>query len=263
MTKTTPWVSMARPYGTGYQAPSTALYTTDRATLSIGKSSGSVTLKAPRLLPDYFEFLLTMVPVPLEGQPVIHTDTYSREVFGEVLASYQYSGVKLMATDTIRYNGQFDRVANHPEIIFPLDGVIYELRFDGITQDIYLDIEKESPVWAVGGVYQEGCALRKIRQSFARFYVQNEAIHHRLTHLEDWWERGMRPPHGVVEGERLENATQRDPYLSMENALRQGEAKVCICMGVDEVGDKIYETYYSIDASPHGSKQIMVTFERK
>lgn len=263
MAKTTPWISIARPYGGGYQAPSTALYTTDRATLSIGKSSGSVILKAPRVLPNYFEFLLNVVPIPLEGQPLIQTDIYSREVFGEVLAAYQCSSVKLMATQTIRYNGQFDRIANHPEIQLPLDGVIYELLFDGITQDIYLDIEKESPVWGLGGVYQEGCALNKIRQSFARFYVQNEAINHRITHLEEWWERGMRPPYGVIEGEYLENATLEGPYLSLENALRQGEAKVCICIGVDELGEKIYETYYSIDASLHGSKQIMVTFERK
>ena len=263
MAKTTPWVSMARPYGAGYQAPSTALYATDRAILSIGKPAGAVTLKSPSVLPDYLDFLLNVVPVPLEGQPMIHTSSYSREVFGEALPAYRHGSVKLMATDTFRYNGQYDRVANHPEIWLPLDGMVYELPFDSVTQDIYLNTEVESPVWALGGVYQEGCALDKIRQSFATFYVQNEEIHHRISHLEEWWERGLRPPHALPEGSSLENATLEVSCLSMENALRQGEAMVCVCIGVDEFGEEILETYHSIDATLHGSKQIMVTFERK
>lgn len=262
MSKITPWLTMARPYGAGYQAPSTAFHILDKATLSIGKSSGPVRLSAPLVLPDYLEFLLDVVPVPLEGDAIINSDRYSRKVFGEILSSYQYRGIRLMATDTFRYNGQFDRVVDHPEIWLPSEGTIYELPFDCIIQDIHLNSNETSPIWALGGFYQEGCALDKIRQNFITFSVQNEEINHRVSPLEEWWERGLRPPQNLPEGSRLANARLEVPYLSLEDALRQGEAMVSVCIGIDQTGEEILETYHSIDASLHGSKQIMVTFKK-
>lgn len=262
MTKTTPWLTMARPYGAGYQAPSTALYITDRATLSMGKSGRSLSLKPARALPDYMEMLLEVVPVPLETDPLITAGEHTRRVFGDILPAYQHGSIKLVATNVLRLNGQFDRLADHPEIWLPLDKVVYELALDGITQDIVLNLEEPSPVWVLGGFYQAGCGLDKIRQAFTTFYVQNDDIQHRLSHLEEWWERGLRPPHGLPQGSHLENATREEPYLSMLDALRQGEAMVCVCVGVDEKGEELLETYHSIDAVGHGVGQVMVTFKR-
>ncbi len=262
MTITTSRLMMPRPYGAGYQAPSTALYITDKATLSMGKSSGPVILKSARSFPDYMELLLEVVPVSLKMDPLITAGEYARNVFGEILPAYQHSSIKLMATDVLRLNGQFGRVIDHLEIWLPEDKVVYELTFDCILHDIVLNLEEDSPVWALGGFYQEGGALDKIRQAFITFYVQNDAIQHRLSHLEEWWERGLRPPNGLTQDNRLVNATREVPYLSMLDALRQGEAMVCVRIGVDEKGEDLLETYHSIDAVAHGVGQVMVTFKR-
>lgn len=213
-----------------------------------------------KFIPETISLILEIIPVPFENEPIIRAKKYSRPVFGNILPGYHYQRLDLKSTGAIIIDGKFCSLSDHPEIWLPHDEIVYSHNFDGITQDIHFDPSKEHPNWALGGFYTKGCELEKIRQAFITFGVQNDRINHNVSHLEDWWKQGLRPPRQLPENWLLENGTAEEIYMSLPCALQSGHAMVSICDGVDSTGEEILKTYHSISAQCHSPTTLLVTY---
>lgn len=280
MAKSTPWLSIGKSYGMGYQAPSTAQFNTDKAYLLWEDYDRNYPLKLPEETPDFMEILFDIVPIPLDANPQVGCDGYERFVFDELLAKYKYAGVKLRATTIGRVKNQFvslvgKRFQFSPEklSIGKSTGeksndssekpIAFEFFYDNLTQNIFFDRQQGSVIWALGGATDKNMILDQYQQVFISFYWENDIIHHRISTLEDWWHKGIYPPFNMLPlTDPIPNARVQSNYKTLHDALCQGEMIFSLSLGMDNTGSDVGQLYQSIDAYRHGPDQVMVTFKR-
>lgn len=254
------WAPGARPYGAGYRAPSTALYNTEKMILTIGRSSRPFLLEAEKRVPDYIQVFANICVEEKKNSPLIDYFGGQVSVYDNERGVYAYDRIYLKATDSVKIKDCYKQKSEIPELIFPVEDILYDHKFDHIKENLILSSENKNYVFPLGCFYKLGCALHQIRQAFVSPFIRDRKIDFQLSHLEDWWDQGMRPPCEVYETHQLFIREQNEAYLPLDSAIKEGGSSLLYRIGVDEQGKEVLKKYSSMDIVSHGRKQVVITY---
>ncbi|MBW8309832.1 MAG: hypothetical protein K0M45_09425 [Candidatus Paracaedibacteraceae bacterium] len=211
-----------RSYWHGYEAPSTAFLTTDMAQLKLGKVKEAENLEEPKNLPDVFDLLVELQPEPTASTPNVTLNNRTVGVFRGPLLDYRFAKMSLIYQGLMRSDGI---IKKRTLSIISLIGMEFK------TLITSMNVKTAPDRQALGGFWQLGSELDRIKQYSITFYEADNEIRYRL-HAE----------HSFID-------YIRDRYVYLQISA--------------EGGDETPVVYESIDAQRHGSKCAWITFQKQ
>ncbi len=211
-----------RSYWQGYEAPTTAFLVTDVAQLKLGKLSEPEKLVEPKKLPKVFDLLVEIQPEPTTSAPTVTLNNRTAGVFKGPLADYRFAKMSFVYQGLIRSDGI---IKSRDISTISLIGMEFEVLKTNVNVKTAPDKQ------ALGGFWQLGSELDRIKQYSITFYEADNEIRYRL-HAE----------HSLID-------YIRDRYVYLQISA--------------EDGDETPVVYESIDAQRHGSKCAWITFQKQ
>jgi hypothetical protein len=269
-----------RPYGRGYQAPSTALFNTDRAVVSVGGGSDSIHTLEVVKVPDVLEIVVNIVLIPL---PIAQNYTASYQ-FDNVtwpsvplypaIETQFISALKLSYADQVkvRDKDQYESVIFRGntisgfEIALGEEGMLYTHQFDYVNQSISFHVIKKRtlvPVWPVGGFYRPGCQIDQIQQVFCSLAEQNQETFARKTLLHQWNDQGTYLPQSTQKDDQQTDfqTARQDIYIKFIDVIRQGDVLLTLVEPTENKKlEKPFFSYKSVDMTIQGLTQAVIHF---
>ena len=271
-----------RSYGPGYQAPSTALFNTDLATLEIDGGDDSIQALEIIKMPDFIEVMVELVSVPLPVEQN-YTATYGfNETTWPPVPLYPSQETQFVSALNLLYAGAIKiRQENQRESILirgkNIEGYeiniqeeepIYTHHFEyknGSVDFHVMQTRHIIPVWPVGGFYRPGCQMDQIQQVFCSLSEREEQTLVRKTLLYQWNDQGFYPPlsNEVEEQKTVFQTSRTQPYLKFIEEIRQGKALLnLVDPRASSQEQAICFTYKSIDIKEQGLNKALVYFVR-
>ncbi|AIK96409.1 hypothetical protein [Candidatus Odyssella acanthamoebae] len=211
-----------RSYWQGYEAPSTAFLTTDVARLKLGQVTEAENLEEPNHLPDIVDLLVEIQPEPTTHNPSLALNNRTASVFKGPLADYRFAKMSLEYQGLARLDGV---IKKRPLSIIFLSGIEFETLMSNVN---VINAPDKQPL---GGFWQLGCELERIKQYSVTFFEADNAMQYRLH-----------PEHTFID-------YIRDRHVSLQIS--------------GENSDDPPVVYKSIEAQRHGSKCAWITFEKQ
>lgn len=162
---------VGRPYWRGYEAPSTAFIATELAQIGLGHSEEAHPLQEVHHLPDLFDLLVKLNPIPTENEASINLGSIMRHIFQGKLADYRFAALSLQPQSLIRQDG-FIRRLEVNNLALP------DFKFTNLTG--HIELITATQVLELGGFWQPGCELELIRQYAVNFYEADNQIRYHL-----------------------------------------------------------------------------------
>lgn len=271
-----------RPYGRGYQAPSTALYNTDLAALEIAGEDDSIQALEIIKMPDFIEVMVELVSVPLPIDQN-YTATYQfNEITWPTVPLYPPEETQFVSALNLLYAGGIKvRQENQRESIlirgkniegFEIDiqegEPVYTHQFEyknGSIEFSVMQTRRIVPVWPAGGFYRPGCQMDQIQQVFCSLSEQDRQTLARKTLLYQWNDQGYYPPlsNQVEEQKTVFQTSRTDPYLKFIEDIRQGKALLnLVDPRASNQEQAVCFTYKSIDIKEQGLDKALLCFVR-
>lgn len=268
-----------RPYGRGYQAPSTALFNTDLGKIQIAPSGEHIDFIETVQMPDFIEVLIDFISIPLPHDNIMATYQFDNVIWPSVplypSEEPQFiSALKLVfgGVIKIRDSAQKESVLIRGMAIegFELDvkeaEPVYVHKFDYHRSSIDYSVREKRvvvPIWPAGGFYRPGCELEQIQQVFCSLSEFDQKTFTRKTLLTQWNDQGFYPPYTTEKDEQktVFQVDRQDLYVRFIDEIRKGVATIHL---IDRKADgsSACFTYKSVDIKPYGIGKAFVHFMR-
>lgn len=268
-----------RPYGRGYQAPSTALFNTDLGTIQIAPSEEVIDSVEAIQMPDFIEVLIDFIAVPLPQDNILATYQFDNIVWPSVplypVDELQFiSALKLVYGGAIKIRDGTQRESvlirsktiEGFEIEVNEEEPVYIHTFDYHKSSIEVRVQEKRvvvPIWPAGGFYRPGCQLEQIQQVFCSISELEQKTFVRKTLLTQWNDQGFYPPYTTEKDEQTTvfQMARQDLYIRFIDDIRKGAASIRL-VNPDTENRSACFTYKSVDINPYGIGKAFIHFMR-
>lgn len=182
---------IGRPYWHGYEAPSSAYYSTDLAVLQLGGGDFILTLDVPtQEFPEVLDVLVEIIPKRTINTPEINHQGNVLSIYGGALANYTVEEINLQTSNIIR-----------------IDGISKSNQFKSFTVlhkfEIPPDIVTFEQTIPLGSYWDENSDLSELRQYNVTFYTADDEVRYHLDPQKNLLQR-------IRDGEFSVNLDQED-----------------------------------------------------
>lgn len=268
-----------RPYGHGYQAPSTALFNTDLCTIQIKSCEENLNSVETIQMPDFIEVLIDFIAVPLPQKNIMVTYQFDNVVWPSVPLypveeAHFVSALKLVFGGVIKIRDGIEKESTLIrgktiegfEINVKMEEPIYIHQFDYNEESIVHCVREKRvivPIWTAGGFYRPGCDLEQIQQVFFSLSELEQKTFARKTLLTQWNTQGFSPPFSAEKDEQttIFQTNRKDLYVRFIDDIRKGAATIQLINSKEENPSTCF-TYKSVDIKPYGLGKAFVHFIR-
>ncbi|WP_032112222.1 hypothetical protein [Candidatus Paracaedibacter symbiosus] len=231
-----------RPYGQGYQAPSTALFNTEVTAIQIAPTEEDIETVELVQMPDFIEVLVDIVSVPLPQESFMATYQFDDVIWPSV-PLYPLDEPQFVRALKLMYGGRLKIRDNEMHESVPIRGKnikgfevvvdenesVYTHKFDvqNSSIDFYVkQIRDVVPIWSCGGFYRPSLALDQIQQVFCSISEYNGKTLARKTLLHQWNDQGFYPPFTAEKDNQktIFKTNHQELYVKFIDTICRGEA---------------------------------------
>ena len=265
-------------YPAGYTAPPTDSYNTESFQLKIGafmQEGAEIELDSKNV--QWIQLRVQLLPLKIHhtGPLIYYEDHFIKyepcSLYGLKKENYcheislVFKGVGAYFQKSHKHKKPIlNNKLEEQELILPENNILYTHYF--LTQEqgdiklkSSLDVNQNQyidppgcingyPVWTYGGYYRPGCAVEAIEQTYFSITQSKGITQPYLIAENEWKKKNIPIPQGKKEKGHsivfMEKGTH-PPNLAV--AIENGSLSVQLCIGIDEEGKNIAQTYYSYD----------------